>query len=96
MHHDQFVVRYSLSNPNLLYFGNTENTLNGLNYYPNNDSSQTIVTNASYANYEKSLTGNNKFYNNYFKKEAAQQMRNKIGENDYFEYLSETFILNYS
>jgi hypothetical protein len=34
----------------------------------------------------------------YFKKEAAQnpletsqQLRNKIGENDYFEYLSETF-----
>ena len=55
------------ANPNHLYFGNTEKSLNGLNYYPNNDSSKTIVNNASYADYENSLVGNNQFYNNYSK-----------------------------
>ena len=59
------------ANPNLLYFGINEQSLNGLSYYPNNDSSQNIIHNASYSAYESSLKGNNKFYNNYFKKEAV-------------------------
>lgn len=46
-------------NPNLLYFGITEQTLNPL---PNN---------ASYSDYEKSLTGNKAHYNTYTKTEAV-------------------------
>ncbi|MHB1278993.1 MAG: Omp85 family outer membrane protein [Bacteroidia bacterium] len=57
------------SNPNLLYFGNTEKSLNGLSYYPNNDSSATIVNGASYSEYENALTGNAHFYNTYIKEE---------------------------
>jgi outer membrane protein assembly factor BamA len=59
------------ANPNLLYFGNTERSLHGLSYYPNNDSSGTAINNAQYSDYQSSLTGANKFYNNYFKKEAV-------------------------
>jgi outer membrane protein assembly factor BamA len=59
------------ANPNLLYFGINENSLNGLHYYPGNDSTQTPLQNISYSEYEKSLTGNNQFYNNYFKKEGV-------------------------
>ncbi len=59
------------ANPNLLYFGNTAAaTAKGLSYYPNNDSSKAMVNNASYSDYEKNVfTGNNKHYNNFFKKE---------------------------
>lgn len=58
------------SNPNLLYFGNTEKSLSGLSYFPNGDSSKTPVSNATYADYEKNaLVGDNKFYNTYIKKE---------------------------
>jgi hypothetical protein len=56
-------------NPNLLYFGNTEQTLNGLSYYPNQDSSRSRVNDASYLNYENALTGNDNFYNTYIKEE---------------------------
>jgi outer membrane protein assembly factor BamA len=59
------------ANPNQLYFGNTERTLNGLTYYPNNDSTKSPVNNARYEDYKNSLLGRNKFYNNYFKKEAV-------------------------
>ncbi|MHB8260584.1 MAG: Omp85 family outer membrane protein [Bacteroidia bacterium] len=48
--------------PNLLYFGVTEQTLNPL---PNN---------ASYSDYEKSLTGNKAHYNTYTKTEAVFNM----------------------
>jgi outer membrane protein assembly factor BamA len=60
-------------NPNLLYFGITpEESLRGLSYYPNHDSTQAPVTNARYHDYEKNgLTGPNQFYNNYFKKEGV-------------------------
>jgi outer membrane protein assembly factor BamA len=58
------------ANPNHLYFGNTERSLNGLSYYTNNDSAKPIIRNAGYGDYEKSLTGVNRFYNNYFKKEG--------------------------
>lgn len=44
-------------NPNLLYFGNTASTLQSLSYYPNQDSSQNLVQNANYADYERSLVG---------------------------------------
>ncbi len=59
------------ANPNLLYFGNTASaTAKGLSYYPNNDSTQAMINNASYKDYENNVfTGNNKFYNNFFKKE---------------------------
>lgn len=56
-------------NPNLLFFGNTENSLKGLSYYPQADSLEKPVTNAQYSDYEKSLTGSNKFYNTYIKEE---------------------------
>ena len=59
------------ANPNLLYFGQDENSLKGLQYYSNNDSSQTPIKNATYNDYEKSLKGGNEFYNTYFKKEAV-------------------------
>ncbi|MBI1837451.1 MAG: BamA/TamA family outer membrane protein [Flavobacteriia bacterium] len=58
-------------NPNLLYFGiNQASTLPGLNYYPNSDSSQTMIQNASYQNYSNNMIGNNRFYNTYTKQEA--------------------------
>ena len=59
------------ANPNHLYFGNSEQSLNGLSYYPNNDSSAAPINNAEYQQYESSLVGNNRFYNNYSKKEAV-------------------------
>lgn len=58
-------------NPNLLYFGNDERSLNGLNYYPENDSTKSLITNSSYLNYEKNLGSFNKYYNTYNKKEAV-------------------------
>ena len=58
-------------NPNFLYFGITEQTLKPLSYYPNNNPSNSIVNNASYNNYENSLTGNRAFYNTYTKSEAV-------------------------
>ncbi len=58
-------------NPNHLYFGiNSQTSLKGLSYYPNGDQTQALVTNSSYANYERSLTGINQFYNTYQKQEA--------------------------
>lgn len=57
-------------NPNLLYFGVTEESLKPLGYYPNN-SSQQPVTHASYTDYNNSLTGNKVYYNTYTKKEAV-------------------------
>ena len=61
------------TNPNLLYFGLTPaQTLQGLSYYPNNDSTQVPVRNARYNDYEKNgLVGQNEFYNTYTKKEAV-------------------------
>jgi outer membrane protein assembly factor BamA len=59
------------ANPNHLYFGNTEKSLKGLSYYPNNDTTQPIVNNARYSDYAKSLVGDNQFYNHYYKKEAV-------------------------
>lgn len=56
-------------NPNLLYFGNTEETLKPLSYYPANDTAKPEVNNASYSDYENSLTGSNQFYNRYTKEE---------------------------
>ena len=57
-------------NPNLLYFGTTEQSLKPLSYYPNNNPANPLVNNASYSNYEKNLTGNTAHYNTYTKKEA--------------------------
>ena len=59
------------ANPNQLYFGNTENSLQPLSYYPANDSTRPPVQNARYEDYKNSLTGVNEFYNNYFKKEGV-------------------------
>jgi hypothetical protein len=57
-------------NPNLLYFGITANqSLQGLRY---TDANGNVVNNASYTDYENNfLTGANKFYNGYNKKEAV-------------------------
>lgn len=71
------------SNPNLLYFGNTETSLSGLRYYPQSDSSQIPVNNPSYSNYEKNgLVGDNKFYNTYIKEEY---ILNVSGERSYLD-----------
>lgn len=60
------------ANPNLLYFGQTENSLQGLQYFANNDSTRKLMTNASYSDYNQSLENSgNKFYNTYFKKEGV-------------------------
>ncbi len=55
-------------NPNLLYFGTSEKSLQGLSYY---DSIKGPVNNAKYSDYEKSLTGSDQFYNGYSKKEGV-------------------------
>jgi len=58
-------------NPNLLYFGIDEKETNrGLSYYPNGDTSQALVQNASYSAYEQSLMGSYQNYHQYTKKEA--------------------------
>ncbi len=57
-------------NPNHLYFGVTEKSLNSLQYYQNNDSLTTLIKNASYADYENGLSGDVKNYNKYTKNEA--------------------------
>ncbi|MBA2612043.1 MAG: BamA/TamA family outer membrane protein [Bacteroidetes bacterium] len=58
-------------NPNLLFFGNTEKTLQPLSYYPNNDTSKTLVNNASYNDYNNSLTGSKKYFNTYQEQEIV-------------------------
>ena len=60
-------------NPNLLYFGiSAAQSLKPLQYYPDNDSTKSPVTNASYKDYEDhALTGGNQFYNTYNKQEAV-------------------------
>jgi hypothetical protein len=71
------------SNPNLLYFGNTEKSLDGLSYFPNEDSSKAGVNDASYADYEKNgLIGINSFYNTYIKEEY---ILNVSGERSFFD-----------
>ena len=62
------------TNPNLLYFGNTSNSLNGLQFYDNGDSNGQLIQNGSYQNYEKSLIGNRAFYNLFTKKESVINM----------------------
>lgn len=57
------------SNPNLLFFGITEQSLKGLSYFPNGDTSQPMVDNASYTDYENNLDDSNQFFNTYIKKE---------------------------
>jgi outer membrane protein assembly factor BamA len=76
-------------NPNLLYFGNTEQTLNGLSYYPGNDSTKTIVNNASYSDYNKSLTGPTNLFNTYLEKE---DVINASIERSFFEGKMRTLI----
>ncbi len=70
-------------NPNLLYFGNTEQSLMGLRYFPNGDSSERPVNHDSYRDYEQhGLTGQNKFYNTYIKDEF---ILNVSGERSYLD-----------
>lgn len=57
-------------NPNHLYFGNTEKSLDGLQYYPNNDSSLSPVKNVTFSQYQNGLTDDVKNYNKYTKQEA--------------------------
>ena len=78
------------SNPNLLYFGNTEASLNGLSYYPGGDASKNLVANASYADYQNNfLIGNNQFYNTYKKEEYVL---NISGERSFLEGKVRTLI----
>ncbi|HQQ93628.1 MAG TPA: DUF5982 domain-containing protein [Bacteroidia bacterium] len=78
------------SNPNLLYFGNTEQSLAGLSYYPGLDSSLTPVNNATYANYEQNgLIGVNQFYHTYIKKEY---ILNVSGERSFLDGTLRTLI----
>ena len=71
------------TNPNLLYFGTTGATLNGLNYYPNLDSTQAPRQQVSYLEYEQNaLIGVNQFYHTYQKKEA---ILNVSGERSYLD-----------
>ena len=58
-------------NPNLLYFGVGEQSLQPLSYFPNNDPTKPIVNNASYNDYTNSLTGARVYYNTYQKSEAV-------------------------
>ncbi len=58
-------------NPNFLYFGITENSLNPLSYYSDTTNTNSLVNNASYGNYENSLTGSQTAYNTYTKTEAV-------------------------
>ena len=74
-------------NPNLLYFGANEKSLNPLSYYPNNDSSQAPIANAKYKEYSKALENtsgnyNNNFYNGYTKEEYIFNMS---GERSYMD-----------
>ena len=55
--------------PNLLYFGTTERSLEPLSYFPGNDSTKPRVTHASYEEYNNSLTGSRTFYNTYQQEE---------------------------
>lgn len=57
------------NNPNLLYFGIDDSSLNGLSYFPGGDSSKTPVTNGSFRDYNNTLTGPSEFYNRYNKRE---------------------------
>lgn len=57
-------------NPNLLYFGYNEKTLDHLSSFPKCDSTRSILTNESYSAYENSLIGINQFYNTYTKQES--------------------------
>ena len=58
-------------NPNLLYFGNTEKSLDPLSYYPDNNPSNSIVNNASFDAYDNSLSGKKSFYNTFTKTESV-------------------------
>ena len=62
-------VAYEI-NPNHLYFGVDEKSLEGLHYYPDNDSTKNLVTNSDFNTYSNGLTGITKDYNKYTKEEA--------------------------
>ncbi|MFL5753572.1 MAG: Omp85 family outer membrane protein [Bacteroidia bacterium] len=68
--------------PNPLYFGIGESTLNGLSYYPDNDTSRGLVTNASYGDYESSLVDDNEYYNTF---RIEESIINLSLEHSYFD-----------
>ncbi|MGZ3883888.1 MAG: Omp85 family outer membrane protein [Bacteroidia bacterium] len=76
-------------NPNLLYFGNTEQTLKALSYYPDNDSTKAPVTNASYQDYNNSLKGTSQLFNTYLEREFVI---NASIERSFFEGKMRTLI----
>lgn len=69
-------------NPNLLYFGMNQKTLNPLSYYPGQDSTQFPVDHARYRDYSNALTGIDAHYNNYIKEEY---ILNVSGERSFLE-----------
>jgi hypothetical protein len=64
--------------PNQLFFGVTEQSLAALSY----NSSNGVVNNASFNDYENSLSGNKEYYNTYTKTEAVL---NISGERSFYE-----------
>lgn len=58
-------------NPNLLYFGLTEKTLNPLQYDALNDSTHSPVPATSYADYKKQMDVQSPNFNGYYKKEMV-------------------------
>ncbi|MDZ4840138.1 MAG: DUF5982 domain-containing protein [Bacteroidota bacterium] len=71
------------SNPNLLYFGKTESTLNKLSYYDNIGAIPQLKSGVSYSEYSDNfLVGDNKLYHNYNKEEF---ILNISGERSLYE-----------
>lgn len=53
------------TSPNTLYFGDDENTLESLSYYPNGDTTLNLVENATFDAYTNNLVGLNSNYHAY-------------------------------
>ncbi|HXA00632.1 MAG TPA: DUF5982 domain-containing protein [Cytophagaceae bacterium] len=75
------------TNPNLLYFGNTEKSLASFSSYPTNDSSQAAVNNVSYDNYSHNLDYlqngfTSHYYNGYI---STESKLNVSAEHAYFD-----------
>jgi outer membrane protein assembly factor BamA len=58
------------NNPNLVFFGTTEKSLQGLSYYPAGDTSQQLLSAATYSDYVAGLGSLNEYYNGYRKEEG--------------------------
>lgn len=77
------------TDPNLLYFGNTEKSLQSLSYFPGGDTTKTPVTEANYEDYNNSLAGKQTFFNTYTRTEAVL---NVSAERSFYEGRLRTLI----